>query len=138
MIVVLLIPGYFYLQLFKEERDIGGVDLENRKKFSFMVDENLMGLLIPGVLGQGEEFKNMKVRSKKELESMKKLKELPEIKAAIPREKYEGKDINIKPICLLMAYMLDIREEYGLTDEETEKELEIILRALPSYIDILI
>ena len=37
-----------------------------------------------------------------------------------------------------MAYMLDIREEYGLTDEDTEKELEIILRAVPSYLDILI
>ena len=34
--------------------------------------------------------------------------------------------------------MLDIREEYGLTDEDTEKELEIILRAVPSYLDILI
>ena len=138
LVVVVFIPGYFYLELFKEERDIGQVDVENRPKFSKMIDESLMGLVIPGVLGQGLEFSKLKVRSKKELEIMKQIRQLPEIQQAIPKEKYEGQDIQIKPICLLMAYMLDIREQYGLTDEETERELEIILRAVPSYLDILI
>ena len=69
---------------------------------------------------------------------MKKLKDMPEIAEAIPKTKFEEVDIQIKPIVLLMAYMLDIRKENGLTGEETEKELEIILRAVPSYLDVLI
>ena len=69
---------------------------------------------------------------------MKKIRELPEVKEAIPKNKLEERDINIKPVCLLMAYMLGVLEPYGLTGEETEKELEIILRAVPNYLDIII
>lgn len=51
LIIVLVIPSYFYLQLFKEEKDIGGVDVENRKRFAKIIDETLMGKVIPGILG---------------------------------------------------------------------------------------
>jgi translocation protein SEC63 len=66
-LLVFVIPGYFYSELFKEARDIGGVSTENRKIFYEMLDNNIIGRKIPGMLGQGEEFVKMKVRSQNEL-----------------------------------------------------------------------
>ena len=34
MLVVVIVPGYFYLELFKEERDLGGVSTANRAHFA--------------------------------------------------------------------------------------------------------
>jgi hypothetical protein len=58
-----MINGFFYSQLFKEERDIGNVSTENRKIFYEMMDGNMMGQKIPGIICQGEEFVKMRVRS---------------------------------------------------------------------------
>lgn len=71
ILVVFVVPGYFYSELFKEERDKGGVSTENRKIFYEMLDHHVLGKKIPGVLGQGEEFVNMKVRSEMELAVLK-------------------------------------------------------------------
>ena len=51
MVVVVFVPGYFYLELFKEERDLGGVSTTNRALFGKLIDENLMGKVIVGILG---------------------------------------------------------------------------------------
>lgn len=67
MIVTFVLPGFFYSQLFSEEKDIGNVSKRNREIFYEMIDGDSMGKKIPGILGQGEEFVNMKVRSKEEL-----------------------------------------------------------------------
>jgi translocation protein SEC63 len=67
IIIIFIIPGFFYTQLFKEERDHGGVSMKNRKYFYDMIDDRMAGKKIPGLLAQGEEFVKMKVRSKEEL-----------------------------------------------------------------------
>mmetsp|Transcript_11126 Transcript_11126/g.18672 ORF Transcript_11126/g.18672 Transcript_11126/m.18672 type:complete len:131 (+) Transcript_11126:774-1166(+) len=122
------------------------------------MDENALGKKIPGLLGQGVELRKLKVRSKKEFELLMKLKALPEIKETIPQlKKIKYPDINqikkskeekdlflessiqIKPVCLLMAHMYDILDQhFDPNDAEIQKDLETILRNIPSYIDIMI
>ena len=86
LIVTFAIPGLFYAELFKEERDIGNVSVENRKLFNELIDYDTQGKKIPGIICQGEEFRNMKVRSKEELDNMMKIKASPLVQAAIPKE----------------------------------------------------
>jgi len=100
-----MVNFYFYTELFKEEKDIGGVSTENRKIFYDMLDYNIIGRKIPGMLGQGEEFAKMKVRSQNELNLMKHLKSQPLFTESIPEKKPDGRVIQVKPIVLLVAYM---------------------------------
>jgi preprotein translocase subunit Sec63 len=51
VIIVFVIPYYFYVQLSQEEKDIGGVHLENRSIFTCLIDQEMMGQKVPGVLG---------------------------------------------------------------------------------------
>lgn len=138
ILVTFVIPGFFYSQLFREERDIGNVSVENRKIFNDLVDFNSHGKKIPGILTQGVEFASLKVRSRQELETMMRIKASPLVQEAIPGNT-EGREVQIKPLCLLMAYMCGlIPQEQINSDPHLRSDLEIILRAIPSYLDILI
>ena len=90
-LIVGAIPGYFYLSLTQEEKDVGGVDVRNRRVFLEMVDESITGKKILGIICQGIELESVKVRSKQELSKLLQLKEKPEIKSVLP-SKVEFKD----------------------------------------------
>lgn len=47
-------------------KDVGGVDLENRKIYAFLINENLIYKNCPALLANSIEFKGMKVKSKEE------------------------------------------------------------------------
>lgn len=64
LIVIISIPGYFYSELFKEKSDIGGVSGGNRELFQNLINEDMIGPKIPAILAQGEDFADMKMRSK--------------------------------------------------------------------------
>lgn len=51
LLIVVVIPGYFYSELMKEERDIGGVNTSNRELFKNMISEDMHGAKIPVLLG---------------------------------------------------------------------------------------
>jgi hypothetical protein len=55
-VIIILIPGFFYSYFNKEDRDVGGVDLKNRKIFAHIIDQNMLGKAIPGILCQTVEF----------------------------------------------------------------------------------
>ena len=57
-----------------------------------MIDSDMVGKKIPGILGQGEEFVKMKVRNQQELDMMKQIKTSPVVKEAIPSE-VEGRTV---------------------------------------------
>jgi len=136
--IVFVIPGFFYSTIFKEEKDIGNVSTENRIIFNEMIDNDMVGKKIPGILGQGEEFVKMKVRNQQELEMMKTIKSSPVVIETIPKE-VEGRTVQIKPICLLMAYMCGmVKPESTVHKDNLASDLEIILRVIPSYLDIII
>ena len=111
-----------------------------RKIFTELINENMLMKHIPGVLAHSYEFSQMKVRSKDELEILKRIKELDEVKEAIPTAKQDAKKgpVQVKPICLIMGYMYNIIEKKDLDNEGIAKDLEQILRTVPSYFDIML
>jgi translocation protein SEC63 len=142
VIIVFMIPYYFYSRISEGEKDVGGVNVENRKIFTDLINENMLGKHIPAFFAQSAEFctenKKMKVRGKNELETLTRIKNHPEVKESIPKQKEGKPPVNVKPICLLMGYMYDLFTPEEQKDEELQKDLELILRAVPSYIDIML
>ena len=68
------INAYFYFDLTKEEKDLGGVSTKNREIFDNMIDHDTIGRKkIPGILGQGVELVGMKVRNEDELKIIKRI-----------------------------------------------------------------
>lgn len=41
IVVVFVIPGFFYNKIKEGEKDVGGVDVNNRKTFSDLINENI-------------------------------------------------------------------------------------------------
>jgi len=48
--IIIIIPGFFYNQIVSNEKDVGGVSVDNRKIFTELINENLLGKQIPGIL----------------------------------------------------------------------------------------
>jgi len=138
VLIVIVIPGYFYSEIMKEERDIGGVNTSNREIFKKMISEDMHGAKIPVLLGQGEEFSSMKVGSKQELELMKKIRNNQKIKEAIPETGPDERAIQIKPVCLLMGYIYGLLTEDELNNPKLVEDIFTIMRTMPSYITIII
>ena len=51
MIICVVIPWFFYTNIFREEKDIGNVNTNNRKIFNDMIDSDMVGKKIPGIVG---------------------------------------------------------------------------------------
>jgi hypothetical protein len=141
VLIIIVVPSFFLNQITANEKDVGGVDVDNRKIFTELINENMLMKHIPGILAHSYEFSTMKVRTKEELEILKKIKELDQVKEAIPSAKQDAKKgpVQVKPICLVMGYMYDIIEKKDLLENEgIAKDLEFILRTVPSYFDIML
>ena len=94
---------------------------------------------IPGILAHSSEFATLKVRSKDELKVLTRIKQEDKVKEAIPKpNEKRGTAVQVKPICLLMGYMYDILEKEDTDIESISADLEVILRSIPSYIDIML
>ena len=74
IVVVFLIPSYFLSQITSNEKDVGGVDVDNRKIFTELINENMTGKQIPGILAQSQELCRMRVKSEVELKVLQRLK----------------------------------------------------------------
>ena len=136
--VIFLIPYYFLSKITENEKDVGGVDIDNRKVFTELINENMLGKQIPGIMAQSVEFSLMKVRSKDELQMLMKIKQDDRVKEAIPKQKEGKKQIQVKPICLLTGYMYDLLDKEDYADEGIKADLEKILKTIPSFLDILL
>ena len=138
VVIIIIIPGYFYNQISAGEKDVGGVDVDNRKVFTDLINENMIGKHIPAMMAHSSEFSTMKVRNKDEFEILKRIKAFDEVKEAIPKANPNRPPVQVKPICLLMGYMYNILVDEDMKNEGIKKDLEDILRAIPSYIDIML
>jgi hypothetical protein len=138
IIITFVVPGYFLNQITQGEKDVGGVDIDNRRTFTELINENMIDKHIPGIFAHSFEFAQMKVRSKDELEVLKRIKQVEKVKEAIPKASDKKNQLQVKPICLLMGYMYNILEKEDLEIETISKDLECILRSIPSYIDIML
>ena len=68
------------------------------------------------------------------------MKNIPEMQNVIPEKPEDSEyEIQEKPICLLIAHMHGLLKDYGLDkDPQVAKDLELILRCIPSYLDIVL
>ena len=114
------------------------MDIDNRKKFTDLINENMIGKQIPGILARSFEFMALKVRSKDELEILKRIKSNEKVKEAIPKQSDKNENFQVKPICLLTGYMYDLIADADLQNEGIKKDLEYILKTLPSFLDIML
>lgn len=80
----------------------------------------------------------MRVKSKDEYEVLKRIKTIEEVKEAIPKQRAGAPEIQVKPICLLMAHMHNLLNDDEKKIESLNVDLENILRAIPSYMDIML
>lgn len=90
IIIIFIIPGYFLNMITEGEKDVGGVDVDNRRVFTDLINENMLGKHIPGMFAQSAEFSKMKITKKEELTILSRIKQNEEVKEAIPKQK-EGR-----------------------------------------------
>lgn len=119
-----LIPGYFLNKITSNEKDVGGVDVDNRKIFTELIHENMNGKQIPGILARSQEFAAMRVRSEEELSILKRVRSIETVKEAIPKASEKRGNVQVKPICLLVGYMYDILTEEELSREGIKADLD--------------
>lgn len=50
VIITFVIPGIFWNRITSSEKDVGGVNVDNRKVFTELINENMLGKQIPGML----------------------------------------------------------------------------------------
>jgi translocation protein SEC63 len=48
--IIFIIPSIFWNRITSSEIDVGGVNVENRKLFTELINENMLGKQIPGML----------------------------------------------------------------------------------------
>ena len=86
----------------------------------------------------------MRVKSQEELKVLQRIRSNDVVKEALPKQQQNKKNgeedskVQVKPICLLVGYMNGL-----LTDEDNKmkglkKDLELILKSIPSYMDIML
>lgn len=61
--------------------------MDNRKIFTELINENMLGKQIPGIIAQSSELRMMRVKSKEELAILQRVKVVEEVKEAIPKQK---------------------------------------------------
>ena len=61
------------------------MDVDNRKIFTELINENMIDKHIPGILAHSHEFTTMKVKSKQELDVLSRIKTEDKVKEAIPK-----------------------------------------------------
>lgn len=91
IVVIIIIPAFFYNKIKEGEKDIGGVDVDNRKIFSELINENIQGKHIPAILAYSSEFSQMKIRNPQEFEILKVIKQRDEVKEVIPKVPKDNK-----------------------------------------------
>ena len=50
ILITFVIPYIFWQRISSSEKDVGGVDVENRKIFTELIPENMLGKNIPGII----------------------------------------------------------------------------------------
>ena len=86
IVVVFVIPGYFLNKISSNEKDVGGVDIDNRKIFTEQINENMLGKQIPVIFAQSHEFSKLTVRNQEEFNVLKRIKAEAQVKDVIPKQ----------------------------------------------------
>jgi hypothetical protein len=140
IIVVIVIPYWFWHNIGESQKDVGGIELETRQIITELIDEHIDLKRIPGMLQFSSEFQAMRVRTKDELAVCKRLREHEKIKQYIPKiNNPRFPEVQVKPIVLLAGFLHGILdEEKDLKVGDLNDDLDRILKVIPSLIEIII
>lgn len=108
--MIIIIPSYFLTKIADGQTDVGGTDLSNRQIFGHLINENMLGKHVPVIIAHATELRSMKVRSQDEFKVLSKYKSIDVVKEVIPKQNDPRFSVQVKPICLIMAYMYDLWE----------------------------
>ncbi len=61
--LVIIVPVIFYYNLDSLNKDIGGVDVENRKIFENLLNENVTYKNYPALLACGIEYRKLQIKN---------------------------------------------------------------------------
>lgn len=105
----------------------------------------MTGKQIPGILAQSQELSRMRVKSEAELKVLQRIRSNDVVKEALPKQtpqkgkqSQEESKVQVKPICLLVGYMNGLLTDDDYKMESLKKDLEVIMKSIPSYMDIML
>ena len=61
ILVIFVVPYWFLSQIQANQKDIGGIEIENRRLFTPLINENMIGKNIPVILAHSSELSKMRV-----------------------------------------------------------------------------
>jgi len=117
----------YYSNLDSSNKDIGDVDVENRRIFAFLLNENMIYKNCPTILSCSIEYSKMGIKSEKEKSVINAIKNDENVKELIPKVTPNRVPVNLKALCLILAYMLRMNE----IDENLQEDLNHILSKAP-------
>jgi hypothetical protein len=128
----LLIDFTLSSNLDSSDKDIGDVDVNNRRIFAYLLNENMIYKNCPTLLACGIEFQKMAIKNEKDQTVMNSIKQDDAVKELLPKVSPSKQlPVNIKALCLILAYMLRMNE----LDETNKEDLEFILSKTPYLIE---
>ena len=138
ILIIFVVPYWFLSQIQANQKDIGGIEIENRRLFTPLINENMIGKNIPVILAHSSELSKMRV-PKEEFAVLDRLKRLDDIKEVIPKTKQgEPPKVNAKPVILLMAYMHSHLTPKDYEIEGISEAMEQIIRNVPNYMEVML
>ena len=136
VVLLVVIPGWFYYNLDSQNKDVGDISIENRNIFAFMINENMTYKNCPTLLACALEFNGVKARTKEAEEQFRKIRTDDATKELIPI-KVQGKlaeILNMPTLYIILAYMLRMNE----LNESLQEDLLHILSKATYLIDMML
>jgi len=82
---LILVPGLFYFNLDTNQFDNGGISVENRKVYAYLINENLIYKNCPVILANSVELQGMTAKTPQEAATLHKIKLNDEVKEVLPK-----------------------------------------------------
>lgn len=123
IVLLIVIPGFFYYNLDSQNKEIGDVSIENRQIYAFLINENMTYKNCPTVLACSVEFQQVKSRSNEMAQQLQAIKTDDATKELIPKAGKVAEIMNGPTLCIILAYMLRMNE----LNDSLQEDLEYIL-----------
>lgn len=85
VVLLIIIPGFFYMSLDSSNKSEGGISLDNKKIYGMLINENMLMKNMPQMLSRSIELATITSKSAKETQMLKKIRDIPELNELVPR-----------------------------------------------------
>lgn len=100
----------YFSNLDSANKDIGDVDVENRRIYAFLLNENIIYKHCPTVLACSLEYQKMALKGEEEKALITQIKNDENIKELVPKVMPQKVPVNLKALLITLAYMLRMDE----------------------------